>query len=189
MNTVTRIIKFDGMWSAFSNFSSLPDDSVTINLPNGQTVSVATVEHGYQASKAQDLDVAKGIVEAANPVQAKKLGQAVKLSDDEIKKWDRRKQLVMLQLLTAKFTLAPLAELLDSSSPAVLVEGNYWHDNYWGSCLCPECSINKKVVSYNFLGQMLMFLRDRRRAEKLGFSREWATWRACVAANYGGFDW
>ena len=49
-----------------------------------------------------------------------------------------------------------LAELLLKTKYLKLVEGNKWHDNYWGQCYCYKCS---NIKGYNILGIMLMKIR------------------------------
>jgi predicted NAD-dependent protein-ADP-ribosyltransferase YbiA (DUF1768 family) len=38
-----------------------------------------------------------------------------------------------------------------------LIEGNYWHDNCWGSCTCIKCADRPKQ---NALGKILMLVRE-----------------------------
>ena len=38
-----------------------------------------------------------------------------------------------------------------------LVEENYWHDNFWGNCLCPECN---QIKGQNNLGKILIFVKE-----------------------------
>lgn len=40
-----------------------------------------------------------------------------------------------------------------------IVEGNYWHDNYWGNCTCDKC---KNIEGQNKLGKILMKIRMMR---------------------------
>ena len=40
----------------------------------------------------------------------------------------------------------------------LLIEGNTWHDNYWGDCSCNRC---KSKSGENMLGILLMELRDK----------------------------
>ena len=47
-------------------------------------------------------------------------------------------------------------KLLESSN-YYLIEGNNWHDNYWGKCYCAKCT---KIDGQNKLGAILMKLRD-----------------------------
>lgn len=69
---------------------------------------------------------------AAN--QAKRRGRQIKMRPD----WEDRKLTIMHNLLVHKFNenLELIPKLLDTGG-AVLVEGNTWHDNYWGCCSCP----------------------------------------------------
>ena len=39
----------------------------------------------------------------------------------------------------------------------LLVEGNYWHDNYFGFCYCEKCS---QLPKHNQLGKILMRIRE-----------------------------
>ena len=43
-----------------------------------------------------------------------------------------------------------------ATAPAPLLEGNYWHDNYWGDCKCKTC---EKTEGQNKLGRILMIVR------------------------------
>jgi hypothetical protein len=38
----------------------------------------------------------------------------------------------------------------------MLIEGNWWHDNFYGSCTCNKC-VNK---GENNLGKILMKIRE-----------------------------
>jgi predicted NAD-dependent protein-ADP-ribosyltransferase YbiA (DUF1768 family) len=37
-----------------------------------------------------------------------------------------------------------------------LIEGNTWHDNTWGNCVCQKC---QDIPGRNMLGMLLMELR------------------------------
>ena len=59
----------------------------------------------------------------------------------------------------SKFTHnADLRERLLATRGALLVEGNTWHDQTWGSCVCPQ---HAEVPGDNALGVILMTLRLR----------------------------
>jgi predicted NAD-dependent protein-ADP-ribosyltransferase YbiA (DUF1768 family) len=45
-----------------------------------------------------------------------------------------------------------LAEKLLATGEEILVEGNTWHDNFWGRCSCRNC----RGKGVNHLGQLLM---------------------------------
>ena len=49
-----------------------------------------------------------------------------------------------------------LKEMLLQTGDEELVEGNYWHDVYFGVCSCPKCG-NK---GENHLGKLLMKIRS-----------------------------
>jgi len=64
---------------------------------------------------------------------------------------------IMLALVEQKFNRHPeLGRQLLDTHPRLLVEGNYWHDNYWGDCACMKC--NQKP-GLNKLGKILMRVR------------------------------
>jgi ribA/ribD-fused uncharacterized protein len=85
--------------------------------------------------------------------ETKKLGRKVTLRED----WDSIKDLIMKTALTLKFSMNDeLAYQLLTTDDQPLVEGNYWHDNYWGNCTCPKC-IDKP--GRNQLGLTLMHIR------------------------------
>lgn len=62
----------------------------------------------------------------------------------------------MLDILRAKFAVPELAEMLESTSDAYLEEGNHWHDNRWGNCICEKCRAKE---GENLLGEILMRVR------------------------------
>lgn len=63
----------------------------------------------------------------------------------------------MYEIVLAKFEQnIGLRDRLLAAGDAELVEGNYWHDNYWGQRSCPRC-IN--AIRFNQLGKTLMRVR------------------------------
>ncbi len=92
-----------------------------------------TAEHAFQASKTLDKIAHIKIRDAESPGVAKYLGRRVKLRPD----WEEIKLDVMLQVLQAKFNRAYhplLVQQLLATRPVTLIEGNHWHDTYWGVC-------------------------------------------------------
>ncbi len=65
----------------------------------------------------------------------------------------------MEQVLHAKFGDPELADQLVSTHPHQLVEGNTWHDQFWGDCHCGRCPGDGE----NMLGVALMELRAKLR--------------------------
>ena len=95
-----------------------------------------TVEHAYQAAKARFPTERWLIRIAKSPAIAKKKGRRILLRKD----WEQVKVLIMTELVWLKFEYNPTLrdKLLDTDS-AELMEGNYWHDNFWGDCFCKKC--------------------------------------------------
>lgn len=120
----------------------------------GKTYS--SLEHAYQAAKTLDENKRIEIQNAESAAKAKKLGRQLVIRDD----WENEKYQVMYSLLKEKFhTDEELNKLLMDTYPHELVEGNYWHDNYWGSCFCNKCHDKGQ----NNLGLLLMRVREKNR--------------------------
>lgn len=111
-----------------------------------------SVEHAYQAAKTLDPGERKIIRACSTPGRAKRAGRKAHLRPD----WDNVKLQIMSDLVTQKFTDPNLARKLRATSPKALIEGNNWHDNFWGICLCPKC---KNIIGQNHLGTILMKTR------------------------------
>lgn len=119
----------------------------------------ATVEHAYQALKSNVPEEQKLVREAIAPSQAKKLGKSVTLRPD----WEEVKVPLMKKLLDLKFQNPFLRHLLLNTGNAILIEGNTWHDTVWGVCNCPK----HNGEGQNFLGKLLMTVRDEARKEEV----------------------
>lgn len=156
----TRITKFVGPRFGFlSNFYIHPITFLGVTYPS--------LEHAYQAAKTLDLEQRRIILAAPTPGQAKYLGSPrgivtlrpdwMKIRDQIMRDLEEQKYPSALQTAHPGWDLT--ARLLDTGE-AELVEGNTWHDNYWGDCICPRC---KKILGGNKLGYMLMEIRDLRR--------------------------
>jgi ribA/ribD-fused uncharacterized protein len=126
----------------------------------GDGVTYQTAEHAYQAQKTLDLLERARITGLLTPGQAKRSGQRLPLRPD----WEQVKKPLMLRIVLAKFRQNPdLAVLLCSTADARLVEGNIWHDQFWGDCQCgcPRCA----EPGLNYLGQILEAVRLVLRAD------------------------
>lgn len=146
MNTI-MISDFRGKYRFLSNFSPSP------LMYGGHTYD--TVEHAYQAAKTLDPAERTLIRLCETPRQAKRRGQRATLRPD----WDLVKILVMFRLLCQKFNDDPLQTKLLETKPALLVEGNDWHDQVWGICSCGHCDMRE---GQNYLGRLLMIIRDQK---------------------------
>ena len=119
------IDSFSGEYRFLSNFHYAPFEWKGCTWP--------TVEHAFQASKTKDPEKREAIRQAATPGQAKRLGRAVELRED----WEQVKDSRMGRLVLLKFRQHPdLAKQLLATCEQNLVEGNHWHDLYWGKCYC-----------------------------------------------------
>lgn len=149
-----NIDEFSGQYDWLSNFYPSPIVVETWIYPNVKNISWPTVEHYYQAMKTPYPAEQDMIRNAATPGRAKRLGRQVNLRAD----WDDIRVTVMVKALCTKFTQHQhLGLKLLQTGDAFLVEGNSWHDNYWGACTCPKCVDKPKK---NMLGGLLMWLRE-----------------------------
>ena len=156
------ISEFSGKYHYLSNFAPSP---ITFS---GKTWP--TVEHAFQAAKTNNPEEREKIRTAKTAADARTIGRnehptiKVKLRPD----WETVKQGMMLKILRLKFNQNPeLKKKLLETGTVKLIEGNTWHDNYWGDCLCQKC---KEIVGGNTLGDLLEFHRDLFRKELAGNS-------------------
>lgn len=137
------IAMFDGKHAFLSNFASSPFTSDGITFP--------TVEHWFQAYKTQDPTEFRCIAAADTPGKAKRMGRQVTLRSD----WEEIKVDVMRAGLRKKFAIPSLRAKLLATGDEELMEGNTWHDNTWGNCVCQKC---QNIPGRNMLGMLLMEL-------------------------------
>ncbi len=116
-----------------------------------EDVAYRSVEVAYQAARCADINQRR-FFEGVNSGQAKRLGRNITIRKD----WDKVKDQVMFDLLTQKFNRLPFQKLLRETENQEIIEGNYWHDNYWGNCTCNKCEF---IKGQNKLGKMIMQIR------------------------------
>jgi ribA/ribD-fused uncharacterized protein len=154
---MTKIDSFSGEWDFLSNFHTYP-----IVYRN---ILFKSTEHAYQADKFEAEEKRRIFSLDANPNltagQAKRMGLKMKPCRPD---WDTVKLGVMLDVLLLKFEPANMRVKLASTGTAELVEGNYWHDMYWG--VCDGSGRHKKCPGHepggeNHLGILLMEVRKR----------------------------
>ena len=147
-----RITEFKGDWEVFSNFSHHP-----VMLDG---VYYSTAEHAYQSRKCVYVRDLRAIMDCSTPAQAKRLGGKILMAED----FEEKKVGYMYEIIRAKFyygydkELWPLWWTLTTTDDAELVEGNVWHDNFWGQCSCSHC-LNFNTTGQNMLGKILMKVR------------------------------
>lgn len=139
----SAVREFQGEYRFLSNFYPAEVELDGVTYP--------TVEHAFQAAKANDDDYLKQrekIRQAPRPGLAKRWGRSIRpLRSD----WDDVRIGIMEQLIRQKFSKEPLRSQLLSTGSAELIEGNYWNDTFWGVC---------KGVGKNHLGKIIMRIRE-----------------------------
>ena len=149
------INKFEGRYRFLSNFYPVVIEHQGIKYPS--------VEHFYVAMKVNDQQLINGvyytpgdfremIASIPDPGKIKRIGRAAKIRSD----WDDRKLKVMEYGVWQKFSKnEDLKSLLLSTDNEELIEGNYWHDVFWGVCSCSKCNKGE-----NNLGKLLMDVKN-----------------------------
>lgn len=114
-----------------------------------------TSEHAYMAARTEDAGAIAAILATPDPLEAQKIGWAARQVDG----WDQLRFAVMDEIVTSKFThSSALAAKLVATAGALLVEGNTWHDQTWGTCTCEQ---HRNTPGANALGVCLMAVRMR----------------------------
>ncbi len=112
-----------------------------------------SLEHKYQALKSFNQKERAEILAAKTPREAKRLGRKVTLRSD----WEQKKVALMFMLVSFKFFAdKDLEDGLLATGDQKLIEGNHWHDNFWGDCYCRKC---ENIRGKNILGRILMKVR------------------------------
>lgn len=141
------IDSFSGKYECFSNFSA---------HPVGQ---YATSEHCFQAKKAMNQRDHDYVVEASSPRSAKWRGRQIKLRTG----WDEAKDPEMLRAVIDKFHQHQnIADILVDTDDAILIEGNYHGDDYWGMVRDKDGN----WTGLNMLGNILTVVREMLKRER-----------------------
>lgn len=109
-------------------------------------------ETAYQASKTFSIDEKEKIAKM-DPGESKRY--ANNMSYDRVW-WGSVKLQAMEFVLRQKFKLPNFRKRLIETGDMILIEGNWWHDNFWGTCVCDQCG----NVGENNLGKLLMKIRE-----------------------------
>ena len=141
-----RIRHFTGWYKFLSNF-------YPISIRFGKH-TYPSAEHLFQFLKTVPGSHWESAVRLSrSPGMAKKMGQQCALWVG----WEDMRVGMMAMVLRLKFQDKSLASRLRSTGTAKLIEGNTWHDNFWGDCTCQKCRF---VPGKNMLGLLLMRLRN-----------------------------
>lgn len=152
------IDSFQGVYRFLSNFFEAPVTYKGIEFP--------TAEHAYQYAKMTFMDP-EGTVYAddhpatliKNAETPQKTKYYARIHKDKIHPdFYRHRPVIMMDVLRAKFMSSPqLMSALVDTGDTEIVEGNIWHDNFYGDCKCDQCA---KIIGQNFIGKLLMTLRN-----------------------------
>jgi hypothetical protein len=136
-----------------------------------------SVENAYQAAKTNDTKI-KEKISLSTPYESKKIGKKVVLIDN----WETIKRPIMYKLLLLKFSQQYMREKLLNTGDSILIEGNWWGDNYWGSSIFTKndymiddtCISDNQILflsspwsTCNQLGKLLMLIREKIKLEKI----------------------
>jgi len=110
-----------------------------------------SVEHAYVAAKTLSPVWRNEIKAIPTAGAVKKFGKFLDLRPD----WSLVRLKIMEDLVRQKFAHKEYGELLFATGEVPIIEGNNWHDNFWGSCVCDNCGDKGK----NNLGKILMKIR------------------------------
>ena len=150
MQQLTVVDSFHGDYEMFSNFYPVNIQYESIDYP--------TVEHAFVAAKSMDMLFRRRISQIPEDEAGKAKRKGRNKSECKLRyNWDLMKVSVMKNLLIQKFSYNEFKSLLLSTEQQELIEGNYWHDNFWGDCYCKKCT---SIIGKNMLGKLLMEVRD-----------------------------
>lgn len=137
------------------NFAGTPLSNFWV-APTGFVYSgkrFPTAEHAFQWAKCVYVEDERRVLAAPTAAEAKTIGRSVATW----RYWDDMRVGVMWQILLAKFSGGLARVYLNGTAGEKLVEGNTWHDNFWGDCGCARCV---SLHGRNWLGRLLMQVRD-----------------------------
>lgn len=116
-------------------------------------------EHYFAACKTLDPEWCERIINADTAAGAKKQGQKCPLRPG----WSIVRVPTMAHALRYKFTQnTDIQRKLIETGTQGMIEGNWWHDNFWGDCRCNNKSGKHPGClspGLNKLGLLLMNLR------------------------------
>lgn len=162
------IDSFTGKYAFLSNFYLCDVNVRGMTFPSG--------EHAFQALKTISIFERRQIQKQPTPYEAKRLGN--KRPPNNVGKkgrphgderpytfmrpnWNEVKIDEMTLVVRSKFEQNPdLMRKLLATGNALLVEGNNWHDTFWGRCNGGCRRGAHFAVGKNHLGKILMMVRE-----------------------------
>lgn len=151
--TTTKPIKFrsDDEQCFLSNFFATP-------ISYGCYI-YKSAEHLFQTVICSERKERDKIRSMDSPKSAKILARFMKKRSD----WGNEQMIrAMFKVLRLKFRKPWLKRLLLATADAELIHINYWHDTFFGVCICTQ----HKRTGKNLLGILLMKLRAKIKKQK-----------------------
>jgi ribA/ribD-fused uncharacterized protein len=139
------ITQFKDSYGFLSNFFYCDVNYMGIDYPS--------TEHAFQAAKTWDVEKRIWIASAPTPGIAKRRGRQIELREG----WESERIRVMYDICRIKFSQPFLTQALLDTEDVPLVEGNFWHDQFWGNCFCDT---HQNIEGRNYLGKILMHIRS-----------------------------
>lgn len=137
-----------GELSFLADQQSFLSNFYTTNIKHKQCV-YKSAEHLFQAANCAKSSDREKIRNAATAKKAKIFGRFVELRPE----WEKKKVDVMESILRIKFLKkSKLKRLLRETGDVNLTQLNYWHDTFWGTCVCSQ----HKRTGENMLGVILI---------------------------------
>lgn len=141
------ITEFRGKTRWLSNFHECSIEYMGLTFRN--------TEAAYQAAKTDDLEL-RASFQSLNGKDSKHKGALITAASGKLRKdWFDVNLPIMADLQLIKFKWPELKVKLLATDDEELIEGNNWHDNFWGQCNCGTCHL----FGENHLGKILMRTR------------------------------
>jgi ribA/ribD-fused uncharacterized protein len=157
---ITPIDAFSGKYRFLSNFYPA--------VVRVEDMFYTSVEHGYQCAKINDIEIKRMVSEIVRPGDVKVYVHQLLLDQPELKRsdWQDISLPTMEFFLCQKFQQNLFSKLLEDTGTRELVEGNTWHDNFYGDCRCGNKHGGHEdclQAGENHLGRLLMQIRAANR--------------------------
>ena len=152
----------DNIISSFSLenwfLSNFYEQEVTIN-----GVIYKTAEHAFNSLKCPDTKECLENKQAIENAKTAKESRIIGLQSPTRPDWETSKTSIMKTILSAKFKIEEMKDFLNNTKNAYIVNGNLYHDNFWGICIVKDCKMCKDVVGENNSGNLMMEVREENR--------------------------
>ena len=146
-------VKYEGVWFPCSENAFQAKKSS--HLSNEEIARYIGAENMVKYQLSLDMkNLGYYYFSKIKPSEAKKMGKTIPARPD----WETIKVDVMKDIIRLKFTQSSkLKTRLLETGDEEIVEGNLWHDNFWGHCNCQKC---RSIKGTNMLGKILMEVRE-----------------------------